>query len=464
MRSRMPFGARAVFTAVLALLTFAPAAMAVDEVNTKKLRQERHRQRDPGARACAPADREQERRHPRVGHAGLRRFGRLRHGPPEEGRLQGLRADVRLPVLPGARPGASCRRSRRPRRTTRPATYDYSGQRRRDRASSCRSTSCSRRPRSRARRSGCEAGDFTAAGGDPAVALIQRGGCDFVVKAENAAGRRLRRRDHLQRGPARPHGRCSPARSAGPTSRSRSSARASPTARRSTTRTQAGPVTVHVVTVDGVGDPSDHERHRGLQEGRRRSKTLVVGAHLDSVLAGPGINDNGSGTVDDPRDRRGALRVRHQAASEAAVRVLGRRGVESPRLRALRRHARATTRSASCSPTSTSTCSAPRTTSASSMTATARTRRTPAPVLPAPRRSRTIFNRYFASQGLASEPTAFDGRSDYGPFIEAGVPGRRPVQRRRGREDGRAGRGLRRHRQVRRTTRATTRPATPSTT
>ena len=33
-----------------------------------------------------------------------------------------------------------------------------------------------------------------------------------------------------------------------------------------------------------------------------------------------------------------------------------------------------------------------------------------------------IFNDYFASQGLASEPTAFDGRSDYGPFIAVGIP------------------------------------------
>src|SRR6185295_17864832 len=33
-----------------------------------------------------------------------------------------------------------------------------------------------------------------------------------------------------------------------------------------------------------------------------------------------------------------------------------------------------------------------------------------------------VFNSYFASQNLASEPTAFDGRSDYGPFIEAGIP------------------------------------------
>jgi hypothetical protein len=33
-----------------------------------------------------------------------------------------------------------------------------------------------------------------------------------------------------------------------------------------------------------------------------------------------------------------------------------------------------------------------------------------------------IFLDYFASQGLANEPTAFDGRSDYGPFIAVGIP------------------------------------------
>jgi hypothetical protein len=29
-----------------------------------------------------------------------------------------------------------------------------------------------------------------------------------------------------------------------------------------------------------------------------------------------------------------------------------------------------------------------------------------------------LSQRYFQSQGLVSDPTAFDGRSDYGPFIE----------------------------------------------
>ena len=41
---------------------------------------------------------------------------------------------------------------------------------------------------------------------------------------------------------------------------------------------------------------------------------------------------------------------------------------------------------------------------------------------PARRRSRTSSTQYFASQGLESEPTAFDGRSDYGPFIAVGIP------------------------------------------
>jgi Zn-dependent M28 family amino/carboxypeptidase len=33
-----------------------------------------------------------------------------------------------------------------------------------------------------------------------------------------------------------------------------------------------------------------------------------------------------------------------------------------------------------------------------------------------------VFLNYFASRGLATEPTAFDGRSDYGPFIARGAP------------------------------------------
>lgn len=33
-----------------------------------------------------------------------------------------------------------------------------------------------------------------------------------------------------------------------------------------------------------------------------------------------------------------------------------------------------------------------------------------------------LFESYYASQGLPSVPTEFNGRSDYGPFLDAGVP------------------------------------------
>ena len=33
-----------------------------------------------------------------------------------------------------------------------------------------------------------------------------------------------------------------------------------------------------------------------------------------------------------------------------------------------------------------------------------------------------VSTEYFASQGLHTEETAFDGRSDYGPFIAVGIP------------------------------------------
>ena len=74
-----------------------------------------------------------------------------------------------------------------------------------------------------------------------------------------------------------------------------------------------------------------------------------------------------------------------------------------------------------------------------------------------------VFNDYFDSIGLASDPTAFDGRSDYGP---SSTPAFRRVACSRG------PRALRQPPRQRRTearpalptTTATTRPATRSTT
>jgi Zn-dependent M28 family amino/carboxypeptidase len=74
-----------------------------------------------------------------------------------------------------------------------------------------------------------------------------------------------------------------------------------------------------------------------------------------------------------------------------------------------------------------------------------------------------VFVDYFDSQGLASEPTAFDGRSDYDAFISVGIPagglfsGADGVKTAEQAASSAAPRALR-------TTRATTRPATTSAT
>ena len=60
--------------------------------------------------------------------------------------------------------------------------------------------------------------------------------------------------------------------------------------------------------------------------------TLVVGAHLDSVLDGPGIQDNGSGLGGDPRDRRAD--GEGQAAQPRALHLVQRRGVRPDRVAA----------------------------------------------------------------------------------------------------------------------------------
>ena len=137
---------------------------------------------------------------------------------------------------------------------------------------------------------------------------------------------------------------------------------------------------------------------------------------------GPGINDNGSGTRDDPGDRRpdGEAQA-SKPQQQGALRVLGRRGVRAARLRALRRHPAATRSSAKIY----ANLNFDMLGLAELCPVRLRRRRLgyrPAPARPGSAQIEQIFTDYFASQGLASEPTAFDGRSDYGPFIAVGIP------------------------------------------
>jgi Zn-dependent M28 family amino/carboxypeptidase len=152
-------------------------------------------------------------------------------------------------------------------------------------------------------------------------------------------------------------------------------------------------------------------------------RTIVVGAHLDSVEEGPGINDNGSGTATlveiaeqikklgkKPRNR---IRFAFWGAEEsglvgstAYVADLVESGeiddveanlnfdmLASPNFVRFVYDGDNSSGEGDVGP-------------------------------PGSAQIEKVFNDYFAGKGLAVEPTAFDGRSDYGPFIapEALVP------------------------------------------
>ncbi|HJT63419.1 MAG TPA: M28 family peptidase [Candidatus Limnocylindria bacterium] len=157
------------------------------------------------------------------------------------------------------------------------------------------------------------------------------------------------------------------------------------------------------------------------------NRVVIIGAHLDSVPAGPGINDNGSGSgtileiaetfAAQGREPRNKLRFMWYSAEESGLigsefyvdslspaergqieMMLNFDMVGSPNMVRFVYDG-----DNSAFPV------------------------TPGQVQAGPPGSgeiERVFADYFASQGLASEPTPFSGRSDYGPFISAtpGIP------------------------------------------
>ena len=148
-------------------------------------------------------------------------------------------------------------------------------------------------------------------------------------------------------------------------------------------------------------------------------ETVVVGAHLDSVVEGPGINDNGSGTAaileiaegmaEQKVKPRRAVRFAFWGAEESGLLGSEHYVTTLPANELTQIYANLNF----------------------DMVGSPNYARfvydgdgsdTPDAGPPGSDVIESVFTRYFASQGLASEPTAFDGRSDYGPFIAAGIP------------------------------------------
>jgi Zn-dependent M28 family amino/carboxypeptidase len=264
--------------------------------------------------------------------------------------------------------------------------------------------------------SGCETADFA---GFPTgtIALLQRGTCEFAVKAQNAQAAGATAAVIFNEGQ---EGRTETLLGTlgedttatipviGTSFAVGSELAGLPGASvRITTSTRIESNTSSNVTVE-----------LAPRNARKAGKVVLLGAHLDSVLEGPGINDNGSGTA-------AILEIAEQMAENKAPRNPVRFafwGAEEAGLVGSTRYVEAL----------------------SEEEAAKIGLNLNFDMLGSPNFVRFVFDgdgsafgiagppgsddiehtfeAFFASQGLASDPTGFTGRSDYKPFIDVGIP------------------------------------------
>ena len=303
-------------------------------------------------------------------------------------------------------------------------------------------------------------------GGRPgrAIVLVQPGPCfrrDVVVNAQD--GGRRRHRHGLPGVPAR-HRPPADAHRPGRRSRSRRSAaiercRAGAAGRgaagggRSTSSSQTtveDRTSINVIA-ETAGGADDH--------------VLIIGGHIDSVVDGPGINDNGSGTMTILEIARQLAAAptgpQSQAGDGWKVRIAfwTGRGDRPPRVRRLRAGRWIRRRSARSRRTSTSTCSARRTASGEVYDGAQTTRPTESGAVAG------LFAAAFDRVGLSSASQAtLGGAATTHRSTRLRDPDGRPVLRRQRDQDGRAGDALRRNGRQPRPIPATTSPATRPTT
>jgi Zn-dependent M28 family amino/carboxypeptidase len=259
---------------------------------------------------------------------------------------------------------------------------------------------------------GCEAADFAGfAVGN--VALIQRGSCTFKIKATNAlaAGASAvviyNNIDGALNGTLGSVGQNIPVigtlQSIG---------------QELATMLGSGPVVLHVKTTT---QSETRVTYNVLADtpGGDPNRVIVQGSHLDSRLEGPGINDNGSGSA---YNLESAIQVANQNLRPRNTIRFAWWGGEELNLLGSTFYVN----------------SLDNTEFAKimlnlnhDMIASPNFVRfvydgdgsdTPTVGPPGSAQIEQVFLQWFQSQGLASAPTAFDGRSDYGPFIARGAP------------------------------------------
>ncbi len=271
--------------------------------------------------------------------------------------------------------------------------------------------------------SGCEASDFSPAPAEPSIALVQRGTCTFGIKTENAVAAGYDAVIIFNEGnPGRTDltvGTLGTPFDVPVVGLSYADAVAL------NEDIQAGGATAHVTTETEVD--LNRQTQNVIADLPAKSKVthpdqvVVVGAHLDSVTAGPGINDNGSGSAGILETAKQMSALKMTKKMERPVRFafwgaeeLGTLGSEHY-VSTLSDEERGDIYAnlnfdMIASPNyvrfvydgdgSAGGVSGP----------------------PGSDAIEKVFTDYFDSKSLASAPTDFDGRSDYGAFIAAGIP------------------------------------------
>ena len=271
--------------------------------------------------------------------------------------------------------------------------------------------------------SGCEASDFDPAPSEPSIALVQRGTCTFEIKADNAKAAGYDAVIIFNEGnPGRTDlavGTLGAPKDIPVVGLSYADAVAL------NEDITAGGATARVTTEVEVD--LERETQNVIADLPAKAKTahsdqvVVVGAHLDSVVEGEGINDNGSGSsaILETAEQMAALKLTKKLQRPVRFAFWG--AEESGLLGS--EHYVANLSEANLakiyanlnydmlgSPNyvrfvydgdgSDTSPAGP----------------------PGSGEIEKVFTDFFDSKGLESDPTEFSGRSDYGPFIAVGIP------------------------------------------
>jgi Zn-dependent M28 family amino/carboxypeptidase len=263
--------------------------------------------------------------------------------------------------------------------------------------------------------SGCEATDFDGVDVAGKIALMQRGFCTFNLKATNAfdagaAGAIVFNQGNTEEREGLFFGTLGTPVDAGFPVVSASFVAGQQLAVEGATAN---------LFVDAIAETRTSKNVIAETPGGRDDRVVVVGAHLDSVPAGPGIQDNGSGSAAileiaiqmaelgiEPENK---VRFAWWGAEESGL-VGSQFYVDNLSKRDVKNIALNLNFDMIGSPNFV------RFVYDGDGSDTGQAGPNGSP------RIEDVFLDYFAEQGLETEATAFDGRSDYGPFIAVGIP------------------------------------------